>query len=76
MGIEHYKSTFKEMVVGSIPTERTIIKTPVYCGFLLLSARASKLLCLRVGIEQRSHIFLPKKIDELMTRQNFLTKKF
>jgi hypothetical protein len=28
------------------------------------------------GLEQRSHIFSAEKIDELVPRQNFLTKKF
>jgi hypothetical protein len=41
-----------------------------------LCAGASQLLGLRVGFEQRNHIFLARKIDELVPRQNFLTKKF
>ena len=45
-------------------------------GSFFMLRRASKLLCLRAGIEQRSHIFLVRKIDELVPRQNFLTKKF
>ncbi len=36
---------FKEMVVGSIPTEGTVNEVN-------MCARASKLLCLRVGIER------------------------
>jgi hypothetical protein len=33
-----------------------------------LCFQASKLLCLRVGIEQRNLVFLAGKTDELVTR--------
>jgi hypothetical protein len=41
-----------------------------------MCAGASKLLYLRRGLEQRSHVFLARKTDELVARQNFLKKKF
>jgi len=45
-------------------------------GFLIYaSGRAQQLLVVRVGSEQRSHIFLPKKIDELVPRQIFCDDK-
>jgi hypothetical protein len=34
-----------------------------------LCPRASKLLCLREGIEQRSDVFVPTKTSELVPRQ-------
>jgi len=45
-------------------------------AFFVERREASHLHGLREGFEQRSHIFLVKKIDELVVRQNFLTKKF
>ncbi len=45
-------------------------------GMAFLLPEANKLLYLRLGREQRNHIFSPEKIDELVPRQNFLTKKF
>ena len=41
-----------------------------------LRKRANELLHLHVRFEQRNHILKAFKIDELVPRQNFLTKKF
>ncbi len=38
--------------------------------------REYELLHIRVRFEQRSHVLLVNKTDELVPRQNFLTKKF
>jgi len=43
---------------------------------IFLTTSGTKTALLVSGREQRSHIFSVEKIDELVPRQNFLTKKF